>query len=168
MALSNNQLQTLAAHIRANTTPAVVAALAIRNDNGIAEEYNKASSIDAWKYNADGLALWDAMVKTQYDLITVAAKRELWLKWIEMADRRQVDFGVGSNRNTIADIWSVLSGSQLATLYGKLVEKASIFETVFNAPTETAGNPPNQVSAIDRSVVGLVDASTIGEALNRF
>lgn len=40
MALTEAQRTTLATHIRANTDPGVVAALAIRNDNGIAEIYN--------------------------------------------------------------------------------------------------------------------------------
>jgi len=168
MNLSNQQYATLAAHIRANTTPAVVDALAIRNDNGITDEYNKTSSTKAWRYSVDGLGLWDAMVLTQFDLILVAPKRELWLKWIDMADRRPVDFGMAKNRNAVADIWSVLSAAQLATLYGKLTEDATIFETVFNSPTESVGTAPNQVSAIDRVVVGPVDVGTISKALNEF
>lgn len=168
MELTNGQNNTLASHIRANQTPAVIAALAIRNDNGIAAEYNKASATKAWRYAVDGLGLWDAMVLTQFDLITVAPKRELWLKWIDMADRRRVDFGMIKNRNAIGDIWSILSAAQLATLYGKLTEDATVFETVFNSPTETVGTNPNQVSAIDRVVVGLVDVGVISKALNEF
>ena len=168
MELTNQQYTTLAAHIRANATPAVVAALAIRNDNGIKDEYNKTSATKAWRYAVDGLGLWDAMTMTQFDSISVASKRELWLKWIDMADRRPVDFGMAKNRNAIADIWSVLTAAQLAALYTKLTEDATIFETVFNSPTETVGTNPNQVSAIDRVVVGPVEVGVISKALNEF
>ena len=49
MALTPAQRTTLAAHIRANTDPAVVTALSTRNDTKLAELYNSASSFIVWK-----------------------------------------------------------------------------------------------------------------------
>lgn len=49
MNLTTAQETTLAAHIRANTTPAVVAALAIRNDVELARLYNLPSAFIVWR-----------------------------------------------------------------------------------------------------------------------
>ena len=49
MALTAAQRTTLAAHIRANTDPAVVAALSTRNDTKMQELYNAPSSFIVWK-----------------------------------------------------------------------------------------------------------------------
>lgn len=47
--MTTNQQQTLAAHIRANTDPAIVAAMPLRNDSIIAEWYNADSTFVVWR-----------------------------------------------------------------------------------------------------------------------
>lgn len=157
------QLTALAAHIRANATPAVVAALAIRNDVGLAEEYNKPSAVDAWRVAMTGQGLWDAMTLTEYDGISQASKRELWLEMMRRADTRPVDMSMARYRNALTDIWVHLPSGRMTALLTNCVEKLSVFETVYSAPTATTAG----VTAARRTVVGPVSLDDISDALNR-
>lgn len=163
------QLVTLGAHIRANVNPVVVAALAIRDDVTITTEYNKAATpaVSAWRYNMRGLDLWKAMTLTQYDGITQASKRELWMKWIDVANLEPVDFGRQENRNAVTDIWVNLNASQMVALLGRLTEQATVFETAFPITPRTGGSGASQVTAGDRSVTGPCTLDDISDALNK-
>ena len=175
MGLSTNpvtratQLITLGTHIRANLNPVVVAAVAIRDDVTVLTEYNKEASpaVSAWRYNMRGLDLWKAMTLTQFDGITQASKRELWLKWIDIANLEAVDFGRNENRNAVTDIWASLNSTQMAALLGKLTESATVFETAFPITSETGGSGASQVTAGDRSVTGPCTLNDISDALNK-
>jgi hypothetical protein len=61
------QLTTLAAHIRASTDPAVVAALAAGQDNELARLYNlPAAGVMAWNRSASTDSILDAIDSTKY------------------------------------------------------------------------------------------------------
>lgn len=68
MALTSAQLVTLAAHIRANTDPAVVSALANGQDNELARLYNltAAPAFRLWQSSASVDAIIDAITWASY------------------------------------------------------------------------------------------------------
>ena len=68
MALTPSQLTTLAAHIRANTDPAVVSALANGQDNEIARLYNLPASpaFPLWRTDASVDAIIDSITWASY------------------------------------------------------------------------------------------------------
>lgn len=164
------QWQTFATHIGANTDPTIIVARtpATRNDSVVRDWYNTASTTDAWRYNMRGLDLWKAMTLTQYDGITIASKRELWMKWIDIANIEAQDFGRQENRNAVTDIWTSLNNAQMTNLLGKLIEKALRVELVFNPLIESTSSPV-VVSAVDRVAAGFVgqcSSEDVGRALN--
>ncbi len=77
--MTPEQYQTLANHIRANTDPAIVAALPLRNDGQIQEWYNVDSAFVVWRSaltpeqardaitNGDGLAQLDNLTAGKRD-----------------------------------------------------------------------------------------------------
>lgn len=101
MPLSTEQETTIAAAIRAATAPAVVAALAIRNDPTIAAWLNEASNQDAWITNAAGNALFENTNITKFDNLT-AGKRDAWRLMLDFAP---IDFARVKFRNVVADVW---------------------------------------------------------------
>lgn len=163
--LTNAQLTALGNHIKASSNPVVVAARNVWDDVAVLNEYNLVASParKVWRVAMDGLALWDAMVATQFDGISVAPKRELWLKMLDIADRRPFDMSMAKNRNIVGDIWVHLNSTQLNALYAKLTESATVFEAVFTITDETIGT----TTAGDRAVVGPAVLDDISDALNR-
>jgi hypothetical protein len=109
-----------------------------------------------------GLDLWKAMTLTQYDGITQQSKRELWMKWMDIANLEAQDFGRQENRNALTDIWTSLNASQMAALLGKCIDKALRVELVFTATLETTST----VSAVDRSFQGRCTVTDVSQALN--
>jgi len=161
MELPNSQLQTLATHIRTNQTQAVVDALAIRNDNGIAAEYNKSTAFDAWKPAVDGGGIYEAMDITKFDGLT-QGKRDAWRLFIDRADIKVVDFSRQRMRKVVIDVWGATADGQ--AVLTALLEKASVFEMVFNPQDAVTAT----ITGKNRVVLGPVDSGVIGQALNRF
>lgn len=163
--MTDAQIVTFKDNIAANTDPVIVANRspnATRNDSIVRDWYNTASTTDAWMNAMRRVDLWNAMNPTQYDGITQASKRELWLAMMEIADAQPFDMGRSNNRNTVSDIWASLNASQKTALFTNMVQKALRVELVFPAPIEAH----ESVNAVDRSFIGKCTDNDVGRALN--
>lgn len=137
-ALTDAQQQTLATHIRANTDPAVVAALAQRNDTALAEHYNGASSFIVWRTSIRPDEYRDAIVWTAVDGLT-AGKARIW-DWITAGMTLPIDASKTNVRQGIADAWGATSATGLA-LTALAKRPASRAENLFTTGTGTTANP---------------------------
>jgi len=152
--------QQLAAAIRANTAPAIVAAVAARNDDVIRDHYNSASTSDCWRADIDGSALFEATPITQFDGLT-AGKRDAWRLMIEQARVEPLDFGRPKLRAAVRDIWATTQGDAILTA---CTRKATLGELVFGGAVETSG----AVSATDLTVEIVLTSYDISTALNNY
>lgn len=151
---------TLAAHIRANTDPIVVAALAIRDDDAIRDWYNTATTTDAWMNAVDRLALFEMTPITNFDGLT-AGKRDAWRLMLEQAAVVPIDFGRAKPRAVVRDIWSVAQADAILT---SCIRKATRCEMVFGGTVETSGT----ISATDLLVSEWLASYTISTVLNQY
>lgn len=151
---------TLAAHIRANTAPVVVTALAIRNDDAIRDWYNTATTTDAWMNAVDRLALFEMTPITNFDGLT-AGKRDAWRLMLEQAATVPIDFGRAKPRAVVRDIWSVAQADAILT---SCIRKATRCEMVFGGTVEASG----AVSATDLLVSEWLASYTISTILNQY
>lgn len=150
----------LAAHIRANTDPSVITALAIRDDDAIRDWYNAATSTDAWSNSVDRLALFEMTPITNFDGLS-AGKRDAWRLMLEQAAIVPIDFGRSKPRAVVRDIWSA---AQADTILNACIRKATRCEMVFGGTVETSG----AVSATDLLVSERLVSYTISTILNQF
>lgn len=137
-ALTDAQQQTLASHIRANTDPAVVGALAQRNDTALAEHYNGASSFIVWRTAVRPDEYRDSIVWTAVDGLT-AGKARIW-DWITAGMTLPIDASKTNVRQGIADAWGATSATGLA-LTALAKRPASRAENLFTTGTGTTANP---------------------------
>ena len=129
-AMTDAQQQTLAAHIRANTDPAVVAALA--------EHYNGASSFVVWRTSIRPDEYRDAIVWTAVDGL-IAGKARIW-DWITAGMTLPIDASKTNVRQGIADAWGATSATGVA-LTALAKRPASRAENLFTTGTGTTANP---------------------------
>jgi hypothetical protein len=156
--LTNVQLQTLAAHIRANTDPAVVSALAVRNDVAIAAWYNQKSTTDAWRIAVSRNDLFEQMPIATYDGLS-AGKRQAWQVMLDCAP---VDFSLANMRKGVLDMWAATDAN--AILATACVEKTLNGEVVFGGESKTSGT----VTAIKRNYIGIISLNDVSNALNAY
>jgi len=154
------KLTALAANIRANTNPTVVAARApdIRNDTLIAEWYNSPSTIDAWNDNMDDRSIFEATDVTKYDGIS-AGKRDAQARIERYAP---IDFRRTAMRKALQDIWG--NADSIPVLQA-CVRKALNCEIALNDSTTAT---TNTVTALKLSWTGTVSVTDVSEALNRY
>lgn len=152
--------QQLAAAIRANTSPAIVAAVAARNDDAIRDHYNGLSATACWRADIDGSALFEATPITNFDGLT-AGKRDAWRLLIEQARVEPIDFGRPKLRAAVRDIWPTAQGDAILLA---CTRKATIGELVFGGAVESSG----AVSATDLAVEIVLTSYDISTALNSF
>lgn len=153
------QMQTLAAHIRANTDPDVVAALAIRNDVLMAELYNTSSSFIVWKTAVMPEEYREAIVWTEVDGLT-AGKARIW-EWVTQNMTAAINASSANVRQGLADCWaanSVTRGQMLAIAK----RAASLAESIFATGDGTTAVPGTLVYE------GSVPVDTISISLNRY
>ena len=158
--LTSSQLQTLAAHIRANTDPVIVAALPLRNDGTIAEWYNVDSSFVVWRtrltheqaraaiIGGDGLA--------QLDNLTAGKRDSLF--WTLSGE---TDPSNAAQRTAINDLCGTQNLLKAAILAAQK-RLATRCENVFTTGTGTSQTPGNL------DFEGLVLANDISTALNNY
>lgn len=160
MALTPAQLTTLAAHIRASTDPAVVAALAIRNDTELTRLYNLPATpaVAAWLREATARQIFEAMNINLYDNVATG-KRDAWRMLMDFAP---VDFGRQNRRNTVIDVWSAQTANQRNAILNGLTEPATVAQVALGGTNDTAEG----VTAATRNFAGLVTIDDIGRALN--
>lgn len=136
--LTDAQQQTLAAHIRANTDPAVVSALAQRNDVALADRYNAPSSFIIWRTSVYPQEYREAVVWTSVDGLT-AGKARIW-DWITAGMTLPIDASKTNVRQGIADAWGGSSATGVA-LTALAKRPASRAENLFTTGTGTTANP---------------------------
>lgn len=155
--MTEQQKQTLAAALRAETDPSVVAALAIRNDVALMNWCNANSATDAWMASADSRTIFEAMNITKFDTLT-AGKRDAYRLMIENAP---LNFGRNNIRNAVVDIWGA---SDSVAVLQAVLEKARHAEVYLGGSTKTT----NTVAGLDRNYYGAVALNDVSEALNRY
>lgn len=160
MALTDAQYTALAAHIRANTDPAVVAALGIRNDTEMARLYNLDSAFRVWRTSMTKADLRASFIWSE--VVTNLSATD-WQAWAEMTADGSVD---PSDANIRAGFAEIFKGGQVANTRAALVAAAkrfaSVYEGIFATGTGTESDPGELV------VNGPVTISIIGKALNEF
>ena len=157
MALDTAQRATLAAHIQANTDPAVVQALADRNDTALAALYNADSAFVVWREAIQPSEYREAMVWTEVDQLQVG-KARIW-EWITQNMTLAIDATKANVRAGLAEVFSAQSASRSALL-AIAKEAASLAESIFASGEGSTANPGTRV------FVGNVTTTDIGRALN--
>lgn len=157
MALTDNQYQTLAAGIRAETNQACVDALAIRNDVALTAWVNADSTQDAWQSAMTGEMLFEASNVGKFDNLT-AGKRDAWRM---MLDFSPIDFSRNKMRKAVTDTWGTTDS--VAVLQA-CTRKATNGEKYLGGTSATE----NTVSAWKLAVPGSIGMTDIQSALNRF
>lgn len=155
--LTDNQLQTLAAGIRAETNQACVDALAIRNDVAMAEWVNSASSQDAWNPAMTGKLLFEASNIGKFDNLT-AGKRDAWRM---MLDFQPLDFARNKLRKAVIDTWGATDS---VSVLQACTRKATNGEKYLGGTEATE----NGVVAWKLNVPGNIGMMEIATALNRY
>lgn len=155
--LTDTQLQTLAAGLRASTDPTVVAALALRDDVILSNWCNAASTQDAWNERVSGLDLFEATDVTKFDGLT-AGKRDAWRLLLTYAP---CDFSRQKNRKAAQDVWG--NTDSVAVLQA-CTRKATNAEKILGGTDATT----NTVTAWKLNVTGSVAINEVSSALNRF
>lgn len=157
MTLTDAQYTTLANHIKANTDPEVVAALAIRNDTELARLYNLDSSFYVWRSNVSVEEYREQIVWAELKNITNGEQR-VWEN-VTSYLTLPLDATKANTRTALAEVFAAntTSRSNLLAIAKKL---ASVYEEVFATGTGTVGDPGLAV------VEGTVTTRIIGTALN--
>ena len=162
--LTDAQMQTLAAAIKASTDPAVVAALAIRNDVALTDWANSPSTFVVWKTRAtqDELMQLAGFDWVQIDNLTTGQAR-IW-EWLFANNERAIDPSKAQIRSGISECWKGTAAKvavATAVLNG-CKRFATQCERLFATGTGTDATPGALV--FDGSV-GLTEVSI---SLNRF
>lgn len=155
--MTETQLQTLAAGIRAETNQACVDALAIRNDVAMAEWVNSASSQDAWNPAMTGKLLFEASNIGKFDNLT-AGKRDAWRM---MLDFQPLDFARNKLRKAVVDVWGETDS---VSVLQACTRKATNGEKYLGGTEATE----NTVVAWKLNVAGNIGMTEISTALNRY
>lgn len=155
MALTTAQETALAAHIRANQSAEVVAALAIRNDVELARLYNLNSATDAWVSRMAGAELFEASDVTKFDGLT-AGKRDAWRMMLDFAP---IDFTRQKNRKAAQDVWG---NTDSVAVLQSCTRKATVGEAALGGTSATT----NTVTAVKLNWEGTLFYGDISAALN--
>jgi len=155
--LTNNQLQTLAARIRAETNQACVDALAIRNDVAMAEWVNSPSTQDAWNPAMTGGLLFEATDVAKFDSLT-AGKRDAWRLMLDFAP---LNMARNKIRKAVVDVWG--NQDSVAVLQA-CTRKATNAENIFSGNSATE----NTVTALKLNWFGLLSHHEISDMLNHY
>ena len=137
--MTPEQLTILAAAIRADTDPAVIAALDIRNDVLLAELYNAATTFIVWRTNIPPSEYREAITWTEVDALTTGSKYRIW-EWLTMNMTAPIDASKTNVRQGLADCWASNSTTRanLLTIAKRAATKA---ERLFATGTGTTATP---------------------------
>lgn len=155
--MTDAQLQTLAAAIRAETNQACVDALAIRNDVAMEQWVNAASAQSAWNPSMSGVALFEATDVTKFDGL-VAGKREAWKLMLQFAP---INFGKQKFRKAVTDAWGTTDSKAILT---DCTRPATNGEKYLGGTVVTE----NTIAAWKLNFSGNIAIGEISNALNRF
>ena len=158
-ALTDPQQATLAAHVRANTDPVVVSALAQRNDSALAQHYNGASTCIVWRSNVPPSEYREAIVWTAVDGLT-NGKARIW-EWITQGMTAPIDGTKANIRQGIADAWGAASATGVA-LQAVAKRPASRAENLWTSGACTTANPALMTWE------GPLQVNDLSDALNKY
>lgn len=180
--LTQAQLVTLKAHIIANADPDVIAALAIRNDNGIRDLYNRESvpTFTVWKTTVPVHEIFDAIVWANMTPSSVPDATALWTNRNLQCQSKQLSLQtivIGRDalntakvnirqalQDALTAIPSKADGSNQnagwAAVNALMKRAASIFEVIYAAGAGTDAAPGSLV------VEGPLDQQDVSAALN--
>lgn len=161
--LTDAQMTTLAAAIRASTDPVVVAALAIRNDVALTDWCNSDGTFVVWKTRAsqDELMQLPGFDWVQIDNLTNGQAR-IW-EWMFANNDKAIDPSKAQIRAGISECWKGTAAKvavATAVLDG-CKRVATNVEGMFATGTGTLASPG---ALVYNGSVGLTEVST---ALNR-
>ena len=161
--LTDPQLQTLAAALRASTDPVVVEALAIRNDMALADWCNLPSTFIVWRTNVtqDEIQL-NGFDWVMVDNLTVG-KARIW-EWLFNNQNRAINPSKANVRAGIDECWKGTAAmlAVRAAVYLHLKRAATNAEALFATGTGTDATP----GAL--GFEGNLGHPDVSQALNRF
>lgn len=158
--LTDSQMQTLVAAIRASADPTVTAALAIRDDVTLTTWCNAPSPTDAWRASMQPQDVDEATPWTAFDALS-AGKRDSWRQMLVYPR----DFSRNAIRRWVTDVWgNATAGSNAEVILGAAREKATNAQAALGGTVRSTGT----VSALDRAFVGQVGLTELSVAQNRF
>lgn len=155
--MTDEQLQTLATAIRAETNQACVDALSIRNDVAMEAWINSASAQSAWNPSMSGVDLFGATDVTKFDGL-VAGKREAWKLMLQFAP---INFGKQKFRKAVTDAWGTTDSKAILT---DCTRPATNGEKYLGGTVVTE----NTIAAWKLNFSGNITIGEISNALNRF
>lgn len=157
MALTDAQHQALADHIRANTDPDVVAALAIRNDTELARLYNLDSAEIVWR---SSMTRSDLKMAFDWSEVVTGLSATDWQAWGELTADGSIDPSDANVRAGFAAIFKSPLTTTRNALLAAAKRAASVYESVYTSGTN--GTPGTLV------VEGPVTIAIIGKTLNEY
>lgn len=163
MHLTNAQYTTLANAIRASADPEVVAALAIRNDNGLAALYNADSTVVVYKTSVTVDEIGKAFDWAGVEALTTANNERLqtFRNFVTTTmDPRRADL-----RSFFDNVFSVAAGATTRTKLAALWKRtATKFEALYTTGPG-AGTTADPAALV---VEGTLTSTEVGYALNNF
>ncbi len=155
--LTDGQMQTLAAALRAETDQTVVAALAVRNDVALTAWCNSASTVDAWNEAMGSRDLFEATDVTKFDAVN-PGKRDAWRLLLEFAP---IDFTRQKMRKAVQDAWG---DTDSVAVLQDCRRKATRGEAYLGGNDATT----NTVTAKKLNYSGSISLDDVSNALNRY
>lgn len=161
MPLTNQQRVTLAAHVRANQDPLVVAALnaAGRNDTELTRLYNLNSTLYVWKESLTPAEYRDAIVWTDVDTLT-NSKARIW-EWMTQGMTSNIDASKANTRQGISDAFGVGS-----TTRSNLLAAAKMLATLAESLYLSGAGDGTEANPRKRTFTGKITTEDMGRALN--
>lgn len=159
MILTDSQKQTLADHIRANTDPDVVAALAENNHTRLAELYNLPSTFVIWRNEVTPEEYRDEIKWSEVDTLG-GGKARIW-SWLTENMTASLDASKNNVRRGVEDAFAnatVTRDSLIALCKGYATVAQSVFATG-SGTTESPGKA---------RVLGTLSIRDLGDVLNNF
>lgn len=147
--------------LRAETNPAIVDAVQIRNDTEVARLLNLPSTFVVWKRSvSQDEIMQNGFNWTQVDNLT-AGKARIW-EWLFQNPMRSINPSKANVRAGIVECWSGTSerNAVQAVVLGHCKRVAAVAERYFATGTGTDATPGNLVFE------GTVSIDDIGAALN--
>ena len=155
--LTETQMQTLAAGLRAETNQGVIDAVAIRNDIFLLQWCNAASTQDAWNNALAAKLLFEASDIGKFDNLT-SGKRDAWRMMLDFAP---IDFARNKMRKAVVDTWGTTDS--VAVLQA-CVRKATNGEKYLGGTSATE----NTVTAWKLNVPGTLSIDDVSNSLNAY
>lgn len=152
------QYPTLAAALRAETNPDVVAAVAIRNDTFLQQWCNTNGATLAWNPSMSSKEIFEAGNILKYDNITQAGKREAWRMILQYAPH---DMSRNKMRIAVVDVWGATESVAVLQSCRRLATNGEIY-LGYTTVVE------NTVSAAKLTTPGYISLDDVSNSLNAY